>query len=295
MTVHGVSTKLACALIAIAAYACSSIGPPTVPRDRIDYVTAIGESWKQQTLLNIVKLRYGDFPVFLEIAQVVAGYQFQSTVGAGFNAANNTSGLVGPFTVGGSVLAQGQYTDRPTLIYAPLTGTDFLKKLMTPIPPSAVLFVLQSGYAADLVMPIAIDSINGVNNESRRAMKRAANPQFLRLVQLLRYQQLAGAFQVRVEQPKGGSETSLIMFGSSKDTQVAAQSREIRSILGLKPDLQEIKVYYGCASSKLHPRRKHRSFAPRRPRDEFPCSALIIPCYIEKIPCSSKIIPCSVG
>jgi hypothetical protein len=49
-----------------------------------------------------------------------------------------------------------------------------------------------------------------------------------------------------------------------------------------------------CASSKLHPGRKHRSFAPRHPPDEFPCSALKIPCYIEKIPCSSEIIPCSV-
>src|SRR5512135_3751184 len=80
MTAHGTSTKLACALIAIAVCACSSIGPPTVPRDRVDYITAIGESWKQQTLLNIVKLRYGDFPILLEIAQVIAGYQFQSTV-----------------------------------------------------------------------------------------------------------------------------------------------------------------------------------------------------------------------
>src|SRR5260370_7503155 len=50
----------------------------------------------------------------------------------------------------------------------------------------------------------------------------------------------------------------------------------------------------GCASSKLHPHRKHRSSAPRRPSDEFPCSVLKIPCYIEKIPCCSKIIPCSL-
>jgi hypothetical protein len=249
MTTHRTSTRLACSLIAIAVWACSSIGPPTVPRDRIDYMTAIGESWKQQTLLNIVKLRYGDFPVFLEVAQVIAGYQFQSIVGGSFNAANNNGAVVGPFTVGGSVNASGQYIDRPTLIYAPLTGTDFLKKLMTPIPPSAVLFTLQSGYAADRVMPIAIDSINGVNNESRRG-NRAANPQFLRLIQLVRNQQLAGAFQVRIEQPKGGPETSLIMFGSSKDPRVVPAVREIRSILRLKPDARVVKVYYGGYSGK---------------------------------------------
>jgi hypothetical protein len=149
------------------------------------------------------------------------------------------------------VLAQGKYTDRPTLIYAPLTGNDFLKRLMTPIPPSAVLFVLQSGYAADLVMPMALDSVNGVNNESNRGMKtRPADPRFLRLVQLMREQQLAGAIQVRVERSKGDAESSLIVFGPSKDPEIAAKTREIRSILALKPDVQEIKVYYGGYSGK---------------------------------------------
>jgi hypothetical protein len=221
-----------------------------VPRDRIDYSTAIGDSWKQQTLLNIVKLRYGDMPIFLEIAQVIANYQLESAVTGGFNAANNTTGIVGPFTVGGSLLAQGKYTDRPTLIYAPLTGTDFIKRLMTPIPPSALLFVLQSGYAADLVMPIALDSINGINNESKRGMMRLGDPRFLRLVQLIRDLQLAGAIQMRIERGKDDSETSLIVFGPGKDPEIAAKSLEIRSILGLKPDLQEFKVHYGGYSGK---------------------------------------------
>jgi hypothetical protein len=69
MSTYRTSARIACALMALAACSCSSVGPNTVPRDRIDYGTAIGDSWKQQTLLNIVKLRYGDMPIFLEIAQ----------------------------------------------------------------------------------------------------------------------------------------------------------------------------------------------------------------------------------
>ena len=83
-------TGIGCTLVALVVCGCSSVGPGSVPRDRIDYATAIGDSWKQQTLLNIVKLRYGDMPIFLEIAQVIANYQLESTLSAGFNAANNT-------------------------------------------------------------------------------------------------------------------------------------------------------------------------------------------------------------
>jgi hypothetical protein len=32
---------------------CTGIGPSTVAHDRIDYATAIGNSWKEQTLLKI--------------------------------------------------------------------------------------------------------------------------------------------------------------------------------------------------------------------------------------------------
>ena len=55
------------AVLACAVAACASIGPGTVPHDRIDYGSSIGNSWKEQTLLNIIKLRYADMPIFLEV------------------------------------------------------------------------------------------------------------------------------------------------------------------------------------------------------------------------------------
>jgi len=229
--------------------ACTSIGPATVPRDRVDYVNAIGTSWERETLLNIVKLRYGHAPVFLSITQVVTGYQFQGTASAGVTASNFTA-VSNTFGLTGAASAQGQYTDRPTIIYTPLTGVDFLQKLMTPISPSAVLFVLQAGYPANIIMPLALDSINGISNESRREMGHAADPRFIRLVQMIRDLELADAVQVRIEHPKNTSETSLITFPSSRDPQAKAESAEVRSLLGLRPGLQKFAVYYGGYSGK---------------------------------------------
>ncbi len=240
---------LAAAVLGVLLTGCTSIGPGTVPQDRISYATSIGNSWKEQTLLNIVKLRYADMPVFLEVSQVIAGYQLQSTIGAGFTAGNFTAGVVGPFTATGTAAASGSYTDRPTVIYSPLTGVDFLKRLMTPIPPSSVLFMLQSGYSARRVMPIMLDSMNGLENRSDRA-NRPADPKFSRLVELIAEGQAADALQFRIERLKEAPESALFIFGPPKDPALAAKGQEIRRLLGLKPDLKEIKVYYGGYSGR---------------------------------------------
>jgi hypothetical protein len=242
----------AVALLVSALSACSSIGPPTVPRDRADYGASIGDSWKEQTLLNIIRLRYADFPVFLEVAQVIAGYQLQTTVGAGVLAQNYLSSAVNvPAAVAGTAAVGATYIDRPTIIYAPLTGNDFIKKLLTPIPPSAVLFLLQSGYPASVVMSSTVDSINGLANEVRRgAMKRPADPRFVRLNQLLQELQVANAFQVQIERSKD-KETTVLGFPSmDKRSDFAAQVAEIRQLLGISGTAPVNRVVYGGYSGK---------------------------------------------
>ncbi len=72
---HGpAATKLGLCLASAAMFAgCVHLGPRTIPVDRFDYSASIADSWKQQTLLNIVKLRYMDLPVFVDVASIVAG------------------------------------------------------------------------------------------------------------------------------------------------------------------------------------------------------------------------------
>lgn len=241
------------ALAAAATGACGTIGPGTVPRDRSDYAAAIGDSWKQQTLLNIVRLRYGDYPMFMEIGQVIAGYQVQTTAGASFGISNYTAGATGvvPPAVGGTAAVGATFIDRPTIIYAPLTGTDFVRKLMEPMPPSAVLFLLQSGYSATVVMPLTVESINGIVNESRRpGMVRPADPRFLRLAQLLYELQQANALQIRIGRRRDG-ETTVVGFPQTGfPADVASRIADVRSLLQVSRPAGEYSVRYGGYSGK---------------------------------------------
>src|SRR5512144_3011650 len=63
---------------------CMGIGPGTVARDRFDYTSAVAESWKRSMLLNIVKIRYGDAPIFLDVASIINQYQLTTDVNASF-------------------------------------------------------------------------------------------------------------------------------------------------------------------------------------------------------------------
>jgi hypothetical protein len=59
------------------------IGPQSLPRDREAYSTSLSDSWKEETLLNIVKVRYLDPPVFVDVGIIVASYTLAQTASAG--------------------------------------------------------------------------------------------------------------------------------------------------------------------------------------------------------------------
>ena len=85
-------------------------------------------------------------------------------------------------TLGGS----GLYAERPTITYVPVVGAKFTENLLTPIPPSAVLFLVQAGYPVRLVFGMCVRTLNDLDNHSVEPLcAREADPEFERLVDLL--------------------------------------------------------------------------------------------------------------
>jgi hypothetical protein len=226
-------------LVALQIAGCAGIGPPTVARDRFDYVTAISESWKQQTLLNLIKTRYADAPVFMDVLSVINQYSVEGQVQLGATWAEAPLG--NSQNVGGS----GKYTDRPTITYAPLTGEKFTKSLMTPIPVPGILFLLQSGYAADYVIRVTVQTINGMENRYGGSLSaRSADRKFHQLLTALRRIQLAGGLGMRVKS-MGEKKAVVMFFRPLTDEAIAGELKKARKLLGLDADAREFRVVYG--------------------------------------------------
>ncbi len=228
--------------------ACATIGAGSVNRDRLDYAEALASSWKEQMLMNIVKLRYGDTPMFLEVSSVISSYQLQSQVTlAGTFSSGLTPNLPDTWGRGATVGAGALYTDRPTISYTPLQGDKFTRGLLRPIQPAALFQLVQAGYPVDLIFQLTTRAINGVYNRSSRPLgTRSADPEFYTILDALRRVQLSEGIGIRLER-RGPEESSLITFRGNKLTpEVEEDIRRLRAATGIRPDAGELALTFGA-------------------------------------------------
>lgn len=220
---------------------CASLGPPTIARDRFDYVASVSESWKRQMLLNLLKTRYLDAPVFMDISSVINSYSVEGQIDLGGEVAHTGQGD----TFAG-VGVTGRYADKPTISYVPLGGDKFARSLMAPLPVTGVLLLIQAGLPADSVLRVCVNRVNGLENSyGGMDNPRAGDPKFRELMTALRENQAAGGADMRV---RTGKETqSVVMsFRPPTDEAAAAPLGTIRELLGLDPSAREYSVVYGA-------------------------------------------------
>ena len=233
--------RAACLTVALAVCcsSCTTLGPQSIQRDRQDYSSAISESWKEQTLLNIVRLRYADAPMFLDVSSIVASYSAEAQLDASVTFPPHDSATP---TLGG----YGRYISKPTISYAPLTGDKFTQSLLRPIAPASVFQMIQAGYPADFILGATTRAINGRYTRSTAATTRAPDAEFVQLTEVLRRIQRAEGLGMRIERRENG-EATVLFFRGEASAQLEADVAQARSLLGIRRS-PEFNLVYGATA-----------------------------------------------
>ncbi len=140
---------------------CAAQGAKRVPRDRFDYNGAIAQSTREQMLLNIVRSRYLEVPVFLTVSSVLTQYEYDRSVD-----------LTAILEFGSGTTDRGigeanlRFSERPTITYLPVEGQEFAAHLLSDIPSEIIFAAAQAGWPVDVFMRIAIQRLGAAENMS---------------------------------------------------------------------------------------------------------------------------------
>jgi len=222
--------------------ACTRFGPKGVPGDRFNYNEAISRSQKEQMLLNLVRLRYRDIPEFLSVSSVLTQYTYTGSVGTQ-GAAVLGEQMGAASNVGGS--ANIGYTERPTITYTPLSGSEFSRRMLSAIPTEMIFGASQAGWATDLMMLIGLQRMNSVENSSFSPVPSPDDLDRLRKFRrLLEISRTLGE-QEGIEMYRDNAETPALRYlvieeGLDEDTKALVD--EFKRMLDLDPGLSVFKM-----------------------------------------------------
>jgi hypothetical protein len=183
----------------------------------------------------------------MDVTSVISQYQIAGQINLAATVNSN------PWSNSEVLGAMGQYVDRPTISFTPILGDKFARSLMAPVPPPAILSLLQAGYPADLVFRMLVQEINGIRNRfGGEARARSADPEFYLLLEKLRKIQSDGTVGMRVNR-KDKEEAALLVFRGKRDLATEALSLDVRKMLGLDPQASEFSSICPRTSRFLPP------------------------------------------
>lgn len=243
--------------VVVGVVGCSSFGPGRVSGDNFNYNEVIAQSIREQMLLNLVRLRYLEQPLFLKVSSVLTQYTYEGAAGAagtrGFGSAADTITGVADFL----------YAERPTVTYLPVSGQEFARQLMSPVPIELFFGVAQAGWPTDLLMQIGLQRIGDVENMSFGAVPAPGDfdrakqfredleklKLFQRSIQTLIELDQEDAYEVHQVKDED-SETLYFVFDKNATAETRDRMQALKSQLGLDRERNIFRITERYTSRK---------------------------------------------
>lgn len=157
------SRWVAAGLVCLLLGACTTVHNVSVDVDRLTYANAVGNSREGQALMNLVRIRYGEFPSFVDLTQLVTNYElFGQVIASGLwqpppGRVDNNGNSKAYFTA--SAVGTGAIVENPSMVYQTVEGPELVRKLFVPSQISVILALSRSGWAIDRLLATMVTSL----------------------------------------------------------------------------------------------------------------------------------------
>ena len=233
------------AMLSVSVFACTTLGPRTMEFQRNSYTEIIALSEKQELLANIVRAKYNDPPVFLQIKTITVAPSLRMQSGMSLSYSANATGL--DSSIGPSV----EYKEEPRIIFAPLSGAEFANELLLPTGLMPLYLMMVNGFKFDKIANLGLVSINDISNH--RAAPEHERVRFRSVVEKIQTLIDDNVIYVSVNQNSIEAGLNELSVNIKGENGVHPELTELMTLLNVKiENPADIKIKIGQTADPNH-------------------------------------------
>ena len=220
---------------------CTKYGPVFLQSERSHYNQAIQKTNDEQLLLNLVRLKYHDTPLFIEVHNVASQFTLQKDIGISTQIQIGAKGIFPD--------ASTFVEESPTISYSPLHGENFVKGVLTAISLKTIVLLFHSGWNVERIFKVCLQRINNLKNApgaSGPTPKIAPKTEkFFKAANFLSQLQSQGGLDLEYRVSDGEPQLVIHITEALKNSQPASQfARSINATIG------QTSYVFGAPSTK---------------------------------------------
>jgi len=230
---------------------CAVVGPQSISAGRGVYTETINRTSDEQTLNMLVRLRYDETFGMMSVASVTANLKFsaQAVTNIGIGDSDNYAGNLVPLSGGVA------YEENPTISYVPLSGEDFMRRMLAPVSVEGWLLMGVGVRHPGNVFALAVRRVNGLRNPLFDP--ESPSPAFARFVALYDRLRLADVLDI-VAYPGSKPEPEYFWDIHDYEEKHGDSVRELLGLIGIEvqpdgsPILLPLREAVGTSTSAVH-------------------------------------------
>ncbi len=187
-------------VVLLALQACSTVGPKLYEVSFNDYSDAISRTADGQMLGNLVRMRYYESPVFLQVHNVTTSFSVGTNAGASASFNEGTGDNYGLSVV-------GNVSETPTITFSMPESEKYYGRMLAPLSAKQVTSLVLAGFESEMVFRTAVRGVNGLRNVSAdlesSSQQNASSAEFQEVFALIRKLRTEGLVDLEL----GGKQT----------------------------------------------------------------------------------------